>query len=681
MKKGGILFLIILIACVSFSQERLHYRWIGGASGGGHDAFSWNAADNWEIWIPESDSDIDPETDNGIWEATLTFPGEQDHCIIPAGRIHYPKYPSYPDFENTAHCFSLKIKPGGAIHWESPEDELQIVLEVYGNFEVQSESGEAGILSMAQYATVEVGGENPGTGNLYLDGQISLNHTRSILLVNNDLNITSTEGLSTIGKVTVNGQTNILSEQGLIIKANETGVGSFINNGELNFTSYAGAKVETYLSSTVGSYFMHFLGPTLLDSTSSYRSGTISGVRLQQFTMDDLTTNHYEWNALTDTTNHQLYPWIHVQPLDYNVPSGNGIAVANWVAGSSIMDMVGTLISEEVSYNVRPHPNNNLELVSNPFSAAISFDDLYNYGNNSEVIKGHYWIYDASTGNYYGGAQGASNGMIQVGQGFFVEVHDSGGNLIFSPSIRSHSNEAFRDAQFNILKMNVNGGSGGYSDELTIRFNEDATDVYDENLEVKKWNSFGMDATMIRSIADDGSELSVNALPTARLNDAMTSIPIHFECGYDAEYTFDFSGMETFEYATSIWIEDLQTGIWNSVSETNPTVTFNGSPEDDKERFLLHFVGPTSIFEADAIQQEKPFHIYTSNEVIYIKNNTDEVLQEVAIYNTLGQEIYRNNAHRSNLNEIRLKERTGFYIVQVRTDQSWVSEKVFINKE
>ncbi len=130
---------------------------------------------------------------------------------------------------------------------------------------------------------------------------------------------------------------------------------------------------------------------------------------------------------------------------DYNVPSGNGIAVSNWVAGSGVMEMVGTLVSEEVSYNVRPHINNNLELVSNPFSAAISFDELYNYGNNSEVIKGHYWIYDASTGNYYGGAQGANSGMIQVGQGFFVEVNGDGGDLVFSPTIRSHSNEAFRE--------------------------------------------------------------------------------------------------------------------------------------------------------------------------------------------------------------------------------------------
>jgi hypothetical protein len=498
------------------------------------------------------------------------------------------------------------------------------------------------------------------------------------LLVNNNLNITSVHGLSTIGEVTVNGQTNVLSEQGLIIKANETGVGSFINHGELNFTSYAGAKVETCISSSVGNYFMHFVGPTLLDSAISYRSGNISGVRLQQFTMDDLTTNQYEWNALTDTTNHQVYPWIQVQPMDYNVPSGNGIAVANWVSGSNTMDMVGTIISEEVSYNVRPHPNNNLELVSNPFSSAISFDELYHYGNNADVIKGHYWIYDASTGNYYGGAQASNSGTIQVGQGFFVEVNGDGGTLVFSPTIRTHSNEAFRDAQFNILKMKVTGGAGGYSDEMTIRFDDLATNAYDENLEVKKWNSFGADATMLRSIANDGSELSVNTLPLESLNNPMTSIPIHFECGYDAEYTFNFSGMETFEYATSIWIEDLQTGTWNSVSETNPVVIFNGSPNDNKERFVLHFMGPTAVQEINTAKKPYTVQVYSSNDKIYIRNTSNEIIKDVTIFNILGQEIYRNNAPEQELNQIKIQGTTGYYVVHVRTDQSEYAEKIYI---
>lgn len=678
MKKGGLFLFMLLLSCILFSQDTLHFRWLGGASGEGYDAYSWNYAANWEIWIPATDNDIDPETDNGTWEAAWTFPGNLDHCMITSGRYYYPRYASYPDVESTAQCYHLKIKPGGEINWACPENDQQMILEISGNLEIQSESAVPGKLTIAENAIVEIGNENPGTGNLYLDGQILLTHTHATLLIHKDLNITSVSGLSTLGEVTVNGQTNVFSEQGLVIKANETGVGSFINHGELNFTSYAGAKVETCLISSVGNYFMHFVGPTLLDSASSYRSGNISGVRLQQFTMDDLSTNQYEWNALTDTTNHQVYPWIHVQPVDYNVPSGNGIAVSSWVAGSNTMDMAGTLVSEEVSYNVRPHINNNLELVSNPFSAAISFDELYNYGNNSDVIKGHYWIYDATTGNYYGGAHAANSGMIQVGQGFFVEVNGEGGNLIFSPSIRAHSNEAFREATVNTLKIEINGGDGGYSDEITIRFDENGTYDYDENLEVKKWNSFGHDATMIRSIAEDGSELSVNALPLASLYNPTTSIPIRFECGYDAEYTLNFKGINTFEETTSIWIEDMQTGDWVSIPESNPTLTFTGASNDDNERFVLHFMGPTAIYEADTQKETKAVQVYSSGNTVYIRNHSAEIIKEMTVFNLLGQEIEQNPVPEQSINRFSIHENSGYYVVRVRTDQSVYAEKVFI---
>jgi hypothetical protein len=287
-------------------------------------------------------------------------------------------------------------------------------------------------------------------------------------------------------------------------------------------------------------------------------------------------------------------------------------------------------------------------------------------------------VYDASTGNYYGGALAADSSMIQVGQGFFVEVNGTGGELVFSPEIRSHSDVSFRETVFDILKLKVSGGEAGYIDELTIRFDDKATVNYDENLEAKKWNSFGTDATMIRSLANDGIELSVNALPTQLLNNPMTSIPIHFECGYDAAYTFNFSGMETFEYAISIWIEDLQTGIWNSVSETNPIVTFNGAPGDDKERFVLHFMGPTATQDINAVKISDAVHVYASNEKIYIRNTSDEIIRDITIFNILGQEIYRNHTPYNELNKISIKGTTGYYVVHVRTNNSMISEKVFI---
>jgi len=681
LKKRTLLFITcVLISLSIVAQNPTYFRWAGGAMSSDYDQHSWNFADNWEIWIPEDDDYYDPELYEGEWVNAWIAPGEEDNCIIPDGRSYYPKYPAYPNWENKAECYNLKIKPGGEINWQNPDGNNNIILEVAGDFEIQDENENPGMLNIGDNATVEVGKEEPVTGNLNIEGAASLTHVSATLNVTKDLNIFHPNGLTILGAVTVNGDTDVSEDMGLVIKADETGMGSFINNGDINFDTYAGAKVETYISGSVGYYYMHFTGPTVLDSSSLYRSGNISGVRLQQFNVTNLETYNYEWNSLADTTDHESYPWMNVLPADYNVPSGNGLAVSNSQSGSGHMEMSGTLISEDVIYNVRSFVNNNLELVSNPFSAAIDFEDLYNYGNNSDVIKGHYWIYDASTGNYYGGADGANSGMIQIGQGFFVEVNGNGGDLIFSPSIRSHSEHTFRETHMNILQIDVSGGEGGYTDELTIRFDENATNGYDENIEVKKWNSFGYDATMIRSITEDGTELSVNALPVENLNNPMTSIPIHFECGYDAEYTFNFSGIETFEYAISIWIEDLFTGDWISIPESNPSFTFTGSPNDGVERFILHFMGPTAINEFNRFEETKPVHIYSSNNKVYVRNKSEQRVKEIAVYNLPGQEIYRNAVPKQSLYQISLNENIGYYVVRVRTDQSIYSEKIFINK-
>jgi len=128
-----------------------------------------------------------------------------------------------------------------------------------------------------------------------------------------------------------------------------------------------------------------------------------------------------------------------------------------------------------------------------------------------------------------------------------------------------------RDAP-NLIVVHVDGGDYGYQDDLYIRFMEGATPNYDIELEAIKWYSINPDATMIWSIAEDGTELAINAMPLSCLYNGCTSIPIHFQCGYDDEYTLTFSGMDTFEYPTEFWLEDMNTdGNWISVNNESFT--------------------------------------------------------------------------------------------------------------
>ena len=248
--------------------------WVGGESSSEYNEHSWNFGDNWEIVCPgETES-------NPAW----TGPRFVDDCYIPASRAYYPKYPSERNSERYSEAFNVYLEPGGEINWESPHDNL-VNLEISGDFEIQANDTDEGLLTIARKATIEVGDTDLETGDLTNDGYITLTHHEATLDVLKDLDVVNTNGLVTLGKVTVFGDTDIQGEPGLVLKSDETGTGSFINEGDINFASKAGAKVETFISGTVGDYFMHFAGPTVLDSTDFYNGTGYSGVRLEQFNM------------------------------------------------------------------------------------------------------------------------------------------------------------------------------------------------------------------------------------------------------------------------------------------------------------------------------------------------------------------------------------------------------------
>jgi len=256
---------------------------------------------------------------------------------------------------------------------------------------------------------------------------------------------------------------------------------------------------------------------------------------------------------------------------------------------------------------------------------------------------------------------------------------------IASTAITQNLNADLLDNRFqtreapNLISVHVEGGNYTSADNLCIYFLEGATFGYDVEFEMVKWYSNNSDATMIWSIAEDGTELSVNALPISCLYDGMTSIPIHFQCGYDEEYTLTFGGMDDFEFPTEFWLEDLCTEAdWFSVNRDNDTYTFSGCVSDSSiNRFMMHFLDPTSIKTNPQI--ESGIEIYSFGNEVFIKNKFDEKIKYIYTYDLMGREIYKGNARQQTLNKIKVANSTAYYVVKVLTDKNTYSQKVFIN--
>jgi len=630
------------------------YRWVGGrGSGQEYDDYSWSHGPNWSNGCG----------DDGAPAAIP--PGIYDDCIIPNvddASNCYPRYTkaSNPS-EDTATGQDISVANGGRIEWMYGLNSTdRVLLQTQGYLDIGGTSN----VSIYSDGLIEVGGDSIGW--------------IAPLNILGDTGVRVKSG----GWLHTKYTTSIEGDSALIIEADEFGVGSFINEGAITYSNNGSAKVETFVTGEVGDYYMHFVGPTVEDLADGYNNS----VRLQQFDMTTLDTYAFEWNPLVDPDVEQ--PWVNVWPFEYEVPLGNGLTLSNYEAGEGTIEMVGKINDSPITYYAQSFTNNDLELISNPYSSAIDFLEFAS--ENNSVIFTKYYIYDASTGNWITWAGNAGDQQyLQVGQGFFVEV-DEPGNITFDTSMRVHnSTDPFRELIMNRLTIEVTGGTQGFSDKLFISFNPEATNNYDEEIEAKKWDSYSSGATMIRSIAEDGTELAINVLDEKKYYlEEVISVPVHFQCGYEGEYTFNFTGIESFDPGAEIWLEDLHINNNSNIERSlsipitieNSVYSFTASPDDDHNRFIIHFFGP--VFLPNSIDEltESKVKIYSSGHSTYVLNKSDEIIKEITIYNMLGQEVLNVKVPAQNMHTLEVNVQTGYYAVRVLTDKNLYSEKVFIKR-
>jgi hypothetical protein len=228
----------------------------------------------------------------------------------------------------------------------------------------------------------------------------------------------------------------------------------------------------------------------------------------------------------------------------------------------------------------------------------------------------------------------------------------------------------------NVLKMAITGGDYGYADELFIYFIEGATPNYDVEMESIKWYSIYPDATMIWSIAGDGTELAINAMPLSCLYNGCTDIPVHFQCGYDDEYSLTFSGMDTFEYPTEFWIEDLNDpSNWINVNNEMDTYTFTGYVSDSSfNRFVIHFMDPTGITPGTV---KRP-RIYAAAQSVVIETEAPETIKDIQIFDLVGNEVNVKHGNFDKRNKLYVSGQIGYYFVKVDAGKNVYTQKIFI---
>ena len=305
--------------------------------------------------------------------------------------------------------------------------------------------------------------------------------------------------------------------------------------------------------------------------------------------------------------------------------------------------------------------NRSWHLLGNPFCSALTWDasGAWFLSNISGVAK----IWN-EVNQSYTDLTSTPPTVIPATNGFMVQVSSGTGSLTLPASKRNHSLQPFYKSAMPHLKLTVHNYTNGSAQESTVYFNPSATTGFDLMYDGEYFPGYG---PIFYSSCGD-IHLSTNSLPD--LNSS-TTIPFTFIPNEGSSFGIEVSGLETI--TENAWLLDTKTATDHNLS-LHPLYQFTASPNDEPNRFLLHF-SPVGITEN---MLTNPVTIFCQNNTIFVSNKTVSK-GLIFIYNMIGQELFKSPLSENPLTKLDFKGSHGYYLVKVVTQNSSYTSKIFID--
>jgi len=282
-------------------------------------------------------------------------------------------------------------------------------------------------------------------------------------------------------------------------------------------------------------------------------------------------------------------------------------------------------------------------LIGNPYPS-----DIYWNGNIglSGTLTPFAYIYDPNTSNYI--AFDTTDGRtIPSHQGFWVKVAGTGGT--HNETITIEEQDKAGDGN-NFLKMGQDSGlvvsvSGyGLKNKAILRFNDQATNLYDWRYDAFKLPSQNPDVPNLASVTGDGYDMLINTVPDNN-NSFYVPMRIFWNDGEPSSIAF-YQLTLTIEKLPAgidlVCLEDLVTNEFIQVQE-GETYPFSISYSINAPiRFALH--GPGSNCQPSATT----FRNRLEEQISIMQNSTDILIDftlftkrpvNIELFNLLGQRM------------------------------------------
>jgi hypothetical protein len=327
-------------------------------------------------------------------------------------------------------------------------------------------------------------------------------------------------------------------------------------------------------------------------------------------------------------------------------------------------------------------------LVGNPYPSPITMSTFVTDNNLNIESTLYFWRKTNGLGTAYctwapGTGSGTfvtnnnlqtqdPSGIIQTGQGFFVEAKSGATSLSFKNTQRVGNNtgQFFKTkqvAEASKIWLNATNSKGDFSQMAITYFAEATTGV--DAFDAKYFNDSPIALT---SKINDG-EYTIQSRPAFDPTDVVV---LNFKTNAEGDYTIAIDHFEgLFSTGQDIYLLDSKTG-----TETNlkaGAYTFNATSGLDNNRFSLKYQKTLKV-DAPAFN-ENSVSVYKNNGTIYV-NSGKIAINSIQVYDVQGRLIAdRKNVKSSTATLENLKANNQVVLVKISAEDNSVVTKKVVN--
>ncbi|KAF0194389.1 MAG: hypothetical protein FD166_3514 [Bacteroidetes bacterium] len=441
--------------------------------------------------------------------------------------------------------------------------------------------------------------------------------------------------------LTVNSGSTLTYNGSMILESDATGTGSFISNTDVS------ANVQRYIigHNGVANNGWHML------------SSPVTNQGIAEFHIPGSGDDFYKWDEASSM-------WINRTStggglngsFETNFNVGEGYLVAYSMTDTKTF--TGSLNYSDLNVSglgvSTNNPYSGWHLLGNPFSSSLIWNDgnwsLNNIDANCQVWNENNASYSVLT----------ANSVIPSMNGFMVHANGENASLSIPAISRVHNNLSWQKNtnENERIVLTAIDAEGGTSQPTIIRFDNSASEGYDNNLDSYFLAGF---APYFYSISQQKS-FALNSLPEFNEN---ISIPLGFIKNDNENFTIEMSENIT---GLKVYLTDYKTNCTTILNDGS--YTFSSDQNDDANRFLLHLgtLGIEDTYPANttrAWMTKGQMHFSGLNEC-----------SEVSIYDIQGRLLQRFNVNPADEQAISLNLSHSIFIVRIANSNGSDSFKI-----